>query len=392
MNRFKGMDEMDVKSYLASIMPTREMVDHFVRPHDASLDVPVDLGGVMCNNAKSTFDPELGWVLCDGVRGGSVDGSRGFYGYEADGSRRVVNFPDRACRVHTYGNSFTHCDQVSDGETWQEYLAAHLQEPIKNYGIGGYSVYQAYRRMRKVEAQTPADYIILNIWDDDHFRNLDAWRSIRSGRPGRFTLPCIRVNLKAGTCEEFGNLCKTPEEVYRLCDPEWVWETFRQDPILHAVMARKGGSAEAAVAMAESLGATAELENAESDAELYRLHTEAALLASRHVVALTEQFVEAQAKKLMLILSFSRRSVADALAGKPSFDRTFLDWLVDKDYPVIDLREAFVADYAMSKADIDTYLDRFYIGHHTPAGNFTFAWAIKDPVCNWLHPKPLPYR
>lgn len=56
-------------------------------------------------------------MLCDGVRGGNVDGLRGFYAYEVDGSRRVVNFPDQACRVHPYGNSFTHCDQVSDGET-----------------------------------------------------------------------------------------------------------------------------------------------------------------------------------------------------------------------------------------------------------------------------------
>ena len=26
-------------------------------------------------------------------------------------------FADRPCRVNTYGDSFTHCDQVSDGET-----------------------------------------------------------------------------------------------------------------------------------------------------------------------------------------------------------------------------------------------------------------------------------
>ena len=29
---------------------------------------------------------------------------------------------------------------MNDGETWQEYLAAHLREPIRNYGVGGYSV------------------------------------------------------------------------------------------------------------------------------------------------------------------------------------------------------------------------------------------------------------
>ncbi|MSS72494.1 MAG: SGNH/GDSL hydrolase family protein [Candidatus Latescibacteria bacterium] len=164
---------MDPQTYLESIVPTREMVGDFADPRE---------GG-------SSFDPELGWVLRDGVRKDGVHGSKGFYRYDPDGARRAVHFPERPCRVHTYGDSFTHCDQVSDGETWQEYLAAHLQEPIRNFGIGGYSVYQAYRRMRKVEREGGAEYIILNVYDDDHFRNLDAWRSIRMGIPGRFTLP-----------------------------------------------------------------------------------------------------------------------------------------------------------------------------------------------------------
>jgi hypothetical protein len=48
-------------------------------------------------------------------------------------------------RINTYGNSFTQCHQVSDGETWQEYLAAPLGEPIRNFGVGGHGVFQAYR-------------------------------------------------------------------------------------------------------------------------------------------------------------------------------------------------------------------------------------------------------
>src|SRR5207249_3561212 len=119
------------------------------------------------------FDADVGWALCDAIRTDGVDKSRTFYHYEPDGARRVVNSPDRDGRVHTYGDSFTHCDQVSDGETWQEYLAAHLQEPIRNYGVGGYSAYQAYCRMLKVEERRPAKYVILNIFDDDHYRNLD---------------------------------------------------------------------------------------------------------------------------------------------------------------------------------------------------------------------------
>ena len=79
---------MTRREYLESIMPTREMVDHFVTP--AKADVPVELARIMCNNAQSAFDPEIGWVVCDGLRGGGVDDSRGFYAYEKDGARQVV--------------------------------------------------------------------------------------------------------------------------------------------------------------------------------------------------------------------------------------------------------------------------------------------------------------
>ena len=325
-----------------------------------------------------------------------MDGSRGFYHYRPDGARRVVNFPDETCRVHTYGNSFTHCDQVSDGETWQEVLAAHLQDPIRNFGIGGYSVYQAYRRMRKVEPVTGAEYIVLNVWDDDHFRNLDAWRSIRSGRRGRFTLSYLRVDAQNGWCEEVDNICRTPEEVYRLCDREFVRETYREDPVLRAVLARKAGagvSAEAVAVVAEGFGISVDqVADLEADEQVVKLHTEAALVATRSVLEQTEAFVRETGKRLMVILSFGRGHVAEALEGKPLFDQTFLDWLGRVDYPVIDLRDAFRAEYALFKADIKTYLDRYYIGHHTPAGNFFFAWAIKDRICEWLDPAPLPYR
>jgi len=68
-----------------------------------------------------------------------VDGSVSSYRYDKWDARRTIAYADRPCRINTYGNSFTSCEQVSDGETWQEYLASHLGEPVRNFGIGGYS-------------------------------------------------------------------------------------------------------------------------------------------------------------------------------------------------------------------------------------------------------------
>ena len=121
------------------------------------------------------FDPQLGYVHGNIVMKDGMNGSCASYHYEAGGQRQMFNGTGQPCRINTYGDSFTQCAQVSDGETWQEYLAAHLGEPIRNYGVGGYGVYQACRRAQRVETTTAATtYVILNIWDDDHVRSLDA--------------------------------------------------------------------------------------------------------------------------------------------------------------------------------------------------------------------------
>ena len=384
------IDATRVREYLRSLMPSREQIDVFIRGQQGPEKLSRNRGWV--------FVGELGWILCDSIRPRSIDNSRGFYRYEIDGARKVVNFPDKPCRIHTYGNSFTHCDQVSDGETWQEYLAAHLQEPIRNYGVGGYSVYQAYRRMRKVEKTSPAKYIILNIWDDDHFRNLDSWRAIRFGHrtPCGYTLPFLRVIVEKGQCEQVENLCRESKEVYRLCDEDFVHRTFAKDPVLGVGLCTRGGAKatpKLLASISNAFGISDEQILALKPNEAIRkIHTEAALYATRNIVTWTEQFVEQTGKKLMLILSFGQGNIARALKEMPRFDQSFVDWLKNKPYPVIDMRDCFKAEYEQFKTDVNSYLKRYYIGHHNPAGNFFFAWALKNRLVEWLDPRPSPYR
>src|SRR6266571_1111041 len=113
---------------------------------------------------SSKNDSELGYLHRDRRFKEGIEDTICTYTYDESGARHTIMHADKACRVNTYGDSFTSCEQVSDGETWQEALAAYLGEPIRNYGIGGYSVYLAYLRMKREEARNPARYIILNIF------------------------------------------------------------------------------------------------------------------------------------------------------------------------------------------------------------------------------------
>ncbi|MFY8200857.1 MAG: hypothetical protein ACOVLE_09325, partial [Pirellula staleyi] len=123
------------------------------------------------------FDPELGYLLRNAFVRDGVDGCHTLARYQKSGQRQQVNFPDQPCRMNTYGDSFTQGHQVSDGETWQEILAAHFCEPIRNFGVGGFGVYQAYRRLLRNEGtDQSAKYLIFNIWGDDHLRSVYAWR------------------------------------------------------------------------------------------------------------------------------------------------------------------------------------------------------------------------
>lgn len=97
------------------------------------------------------FHPAYGYLLRNSSMRDGVDGASTLARYEPAGQRKQVNFPTDPCRIHTYGDSFTQGHQVSDGETWQEVLAAHYCEPIRNFGIGGFGVYQAAMRLLEIE-------------------------------------------------------------------------------------------------------------------------------------------------------------------------------------------------------------------------------------------------
>jgi hypothetical protein len=77
------------------------------------------------------YDPELGYILSNYRPADGMDDSSTISTVQTNGARTSFVYADHPCRINTYGDSFTQCHQVSDAETWQEYLAGHLGEPIR---------------------------------------------------------------------------------------------------------------------------------------------------------------------------------------------------------------------------------------------------------------------
>ncbi|MHC4672774.1 MAG: SGNH/GDSL hydrolase family protein, partial [Planctomycetota bacterium] len=286
----------------------------------------------------AAFDPELGYVLHNSYQKDGLDGAWSIYRYGKQyGERKTINFADKPCRLNTYGDSFTQCHQVSDGETWQEYLAAHLGEPIRNFGVGGYGVYQAYRRLlrtEKTDCGTP--YVILNIWGtDDHYRSLDAWRYPRCY--GFFTArrdahifhanpwDHIGFDLNTGKVVEKKNVCPTRQSLYNLCDKDFIYETFKDDPALNMFYGCRvyyEPNTKVLKDLSEALGLKLDFSSTGKRAASTRtLYWECARRSTMWILERIQEFVKKQNKKFLLLLSYQQNLVLEACRGKPRADR-----------------------------------------------------------------------
>lgn len=355
-------DQDIAKQYLTRLVKTRQEVDDWL------------VGRAF---PFSKYDSELGYLHRARRFKEGMDGTICTYTYDPSDARHTIVYADRPCRINTYGNSFTSCEQVSDGETWQEVLAAHFGEPIRNYGIGAYSVYQAYLRMKREEKRNPAQYIILNIFGDDHFRNLLSYQAIGFGKIWQHfcpPLPHLVVNLETEKVTEVSNPCPTRESLYNLCDPEWVYKTFGDDFALRVRAARE----------------REKLPNA-GDLRADPLFARAAILATQHVVDKVEEFAAANNKKVLYVLSYDPGKVMQRLQGEKRFDQTFVDFLEARRLPYVDLLEAHAADYAQFKSGVREYVMRYYIGHYGPQGNVFCAFALRNKLVSMLDPKPTAY-
>ena len=366
------------------------------------------------------FDPELGYTLKDYVFRDGIANTLSAYSYEPHGGhRKMINYAGQPCRINTYGNSFTQCAQVSDGETWQEILAAHLREPVRNFGVGGYGVYQAYLVALRTEAiaDLSAEYIILNIWDDDHVRNLDAARWIRvawmhKDMPrggGKDTYPIhgfpwahVRYDLKKADFVELPGLCKNEDDLRKLADRDYYYNFFKDDQIVRLFTLASAGEAMLGEleALAEALDLKVDLRDPQKrpdDAQ--RLHIAYGVKSTKHLLNKMNKLAQAQGKKLMVVLSYHIPTVRDFIQKTERFDQELLDYLNSTGITYVDSLAKAGQDYKQYNLDVDAFLDRFYVsragaqvfGHWNPYGNFWFAFCIKDQLVNWLNPKPPAY-
>ncbi len=381
------------EQYLRDAAVSKEVIDAFLDA--ASL-------------SWARFDPEVGYVLGSSMPRDGIGGCSTISTAQSNGARTARMYTDRPCRINTYGNSFTQCHQVSDGETWQEYLAAHLGEPIRNFGMGGFGVYQAYRRMVRTE-QGPdgVRYVMLYLWGDDHLRSIMRcrhaltypWWDSRDGLAfhGNFWAN-VEMDLETGRFVEHESRLPTPDSLYRMTDPDFMVEALADDLMAQLYSVAHGVVDPASVqvgrlnALAERLGVPGVEPDADSVRGSFRRVMEAyGFAATRDIIEKAVAFCAEHGKELLFLL-LCPTATRQLLRGEERYDQCIADYLGGRGLRCFDMNLVHLSDYGAFNLPVDAYLKRYFIGHYSPAGNHFFAFALKDTIVEWLDPKPITYR
>jgi hypothetical protein len=353
------------------------------------------------------YDPELGYILGNYLPPDGMDKSATISTVQTNGARTSFVYAGKACRINTYGDSFTQCHQVSDAETWQEYLAGHLGEPIRNFGMGGYGVYQSYRRMvREERTDHGAPYVIFYIWGDDHIRSLlrcrhaiiFRWWNHQGGRAFHNNFwPNLELDLKTGQFVEKANLLPTREALYQMTDPQRMVDLLRDDLALQLFAFRADLIRELDRKAVTELAARLEFPFDWAQESTLRSQASAlldrySLQATRWVLAKAREFTQQNTKKLLVILFDPSRAMAALQRREKRYDQEIVDFLKAERFIYFDMNEVHVRDFKCYNLSWDDYLKQYFIGHYNPRGNHFFAYSIKNTVVGWLDPKPITYQ
>jgi hypothetical protein len=119
-------------------------------------------------------DPELGWTI-------KPNGFTELYRANSHGIRGTREFTpiadSHSLRIATFGDSFTHGDDVPNEDTWQETLMrAQLGIEVLNFGVGGFGIDQAYLRYLKEGRRFRPHVVLIGFMSENIARSVNVFR------------------------------------------------------------------------------------------------------------------------------------------------------------------------------------------------------------------------
>jgi hypothetical protein len=153
---------------------------------------PIDPGaparaarGLDFSKTYLVFDRDLGWVV-----GPSRHSRNGLYESTALGARRTSDEPEERpgepVLALSFGDSFTHGDDVPREGTWQYAVAKRSGGAVVNLGVPGYGLDQALLRYRRIGPTWPCEIVWIGLMADNIGRHLNRYRPFLSPEEALF--------------------------------------------------------------------------------------------------------------------------------------------------------------------------------------------------------------
>ena len=133
------------------------------------------LSGFLQGNPRYfTISPELGWTI-------KKNGVAPLYRANSQGIRGdreyTSNIPAGVIRISSFGDSYTHCDDVANSDTWQQQLQqmdSGLE--VLNFGVGGFGLDQAFLRYQEETERFPSNIVFIGYMTENIFRHVNVFR------------------------------------------------------------------------------------------------------------------------------------------------------------------------------------------------------------------------
>lgn len=85
--------------------------------------------------------------------------------------------PERVLRISTFGDSFTHGDDVKNDDTYQEIMmSTHANLEVLNFGVGGFGLDQGFLRYQEEGLAYNARIVLIGFMSENIYRNVSVFR------------------------------------------------------------------------------------------------------------------------------------------------------------------------------------------------------------------------
>lgn len=130
----------------------------------------------------AVHDPFLGWKI-------KPNGTSTLYQANAQGIRGNREYSEVAevdlIRIATFGDSFTHGDEVPNSSTWQaQWEALDHSYEVLNFGVGGYGPEQAYLRYVYEGKRFHPQIVLIGFMPENIYRSVNVFRPFYTSGTG----------------------------------------------------------------------------------------------------------------------------------------------------------------------------------------------------------------